>query len=215
MECINSHDEFDNFELSDVDDALLMSFLDDTQVVEDCDDEKLSSVIRSLEAEIDHHSHTIIDDGEQYSLEENNWTSNLSDHDRGHFDGLNNNSRSDYEFDFNWMDMDMNMEMVPSSPSDGMAGWYMDPCGDGMDNIIVTELGSEKLDYYHFQHFNGIPFEDHECCPNGTLWQETNAPLGEEEVVRLGWSYGGMGWGRVAVAVAMGMWIGNGGCKEV
>ncbi|KAL3503037.1 hypothetical protein ACH5RR_037486 [Cinchona calisaya] len=157
--CIKRQDhEFDNFELPQVDDALLMSFLDDTQV-EDCDDEKLSSVIRSLEAEIH----------QQNSLSENNSRriDDLFDRHCGQFDD------HDQVLDFDWMDMEMDIDIVPSSPSDGMASWYMDPCGDDLDG--VAEFGSEK-DYY-FQHLNGTSHEDHEGCSYGALWQETNAPL--------------------------------------
>lgn len=167
MACNNGHDEFDNFELPQDDEALLMSLLDDTQV-DDCDCEKLYSVMRSLEAEIDQQ--TIDDDQKSSSEDNNNWTSVLSDHDHdhAHFEG-HDKLRPDHGLDFDWMDM------VPSSPSDVMASsWYMDPCGDEMD--AVTQFGSGK-DLYYFQHLNGISFEDHECYSSGNLWQETNASL--------------------------------------
>ncbi|GMP66240.1 hypothetical protein CsSME_00026673 [Camellia sinensis var. sinensis] len=53
---INSDaDEFEKFEIPEIDSALLMSLLEESQADQDCDDddERLMTVIRSLEAEID------------------------------------------------------------------------------------------------------------------------------------------------------------------
>uniref|UniRef100_A0A5B7ASK9 Uncharacterized protein n=1 Tax=Davidia involucrata TaxID=16924 RepID=A0A5B7ASK9_DAVIN len=153
--CINGNDDFDNFEVTEINGALLMSLLEESQG-EECDDERLRSVIQSLEAEIDSN----MMDGHD-SLVETEWGSQLSG--GGQVDG--HDCSTSHDLDFNWMDM----EMVPSLPGDDMTNWYMDPCGDEMDGII--EFGGVR-DYSHIYY--GIPLEENGC---GSLWQETNATV--------------------------------------
>ncbi|XP_073284049.1 uncharacterized protein [Primulina huaijiensis] len=85
-------DDFESLEFSHVNQGLLMSLLDETQV-DDCDDERLTKVIQSLEAEIkpdDSH------DSNEYWNDESSGQDWSMPHD---FD------------DHNWMDM----EFAPSA----------------------------------------------------------------------------------------------------
>ncbi|CAI9088923.1 OLC1v1023383C1 [Oldenlandia corymbosa var. corymbosa] len=169
MECINSQNEFgNNFELSQIDGALLMSFLEDSQVEEEddhfLDNEKLSSVMRSLEAEIN-----------QYMVDKNsttNWMNNDHplDHHHGEVEGYDAEiSESRYndhhELDCNWMNMEMEVN----------SDWCMDQCVDEMDSTRNSTLrfgNDDQLDHYYFEHFNSsVSFEDHELVPHDSLWQ--------------------------------------------
>ncbi|KAD2145565.1 hypothetical protein R6Q59_019056 [Mikania micrantha] len=92
QQAINDQDDqFDKFESLEIDDTLLMSILEEPQVENECDDERLSSVIRSLEAEI---SPIVIDDHDM-SLELE-WNVD--------WEGYPINQNLNLES--NWMDMD-------------------------------------------------------------------------------------------------------------
>lgn len=89
--CINvdtdDTDLLNQIEISEIDSAILMSFLDESHM-EYCDDEKLRSVIQSLEAELD-----------PISVINNPAAPNL--------DCYNG------DFDFSWMDMEMSSYPSP------------------------------------------------------------------------------------------------------
>nr|GMC70300.1 TRNA wybutosine-synthesizing protein like [Ipomoea batatas] len=103
-------DEFSNnlvHDFSEVDSALLMSILDDTPqgvVGEDYDDERLRSVIQSLEAEI--HGCTAVDDYDHFFTD--------THHHHQSFDDSDNNFKNQHFWesdDLKVMDMEMEMEM--------------------------------------------------------------------------------------------------------
>ncbi|KAJ8561059.1 hypothetical protein K7X08_027249 [Anisodus acutangulus] len=120
--CINGcNNDLSNFDHSQIDCALLMSLLDDSQGLEDIDhdNEKLTSVIKSLQAEIDeqhmindHDSVLGINNSEDWQLWEAGQRQISQDFLQS--DGL----------DFNWMDIEM--DIAPSSTSDDIKFWYMD-----------------------------------------------------------------------------------------
>ncbi|KAA8526708.1 hypothetical protein F0562_009063 [Nyssa sinensis] len=145
--CINGNGDSDKFEVTEIDSAILMSLLEESQG-EECDDERLKSVIRSLEAEIDP---TMMDGHD--SLVELGWgTANMDGCQLsvgGQVDGQD--CLTSHDLDFNWMELDT----VPSSPGDEMTNWYVEPCGDEMDGVI--EFGSVR-DYSHMYY--GIPLDE-------------------------------------------------------
>ncbi|CAI9088924.1 OLC1v1023384C1 [Oldenlandia corymbosa var. corymbosa] len=170
MECIYSqNDQFgNNFELSQIDGALLMSFLEDSQVEEQddhfLDNEKLSNVMRSLEAEIN-----------QYMVDSNSTTTNWMNNDHpfnhhheeveGYYALTQQYNSEHHELGCSWMDI---IEM------DVNTSWCMDQCGDEMDSTSngISKFGNDHRDHYYFEHFNGVSFEDHDLVPHGSLWQE-------------------------------------------
>ncbi|CAN4097002.1 unnamed protein product [Withania somnifera] len=122
--CIDGcNNDLTSFDHSQIDCALVMSLLDDSQGLEDIDhdNERLSSVIRSLEAEIDDqhliNDHDSFKNSHQGSTNREDWQSWESD------------QRQSQDFietdvlDLNWMDIEM--EIAPSI-SDDMNFWYMD-----------------------------------------------------------------------------------------
>ncbi|PIN16645.1 hypothetical protein CDL12_10703 [Handroanthus impetiginosus] len=151
----DGHDGSESLELSQINQNLLMSLLDETQI-DDCDDERLINVIRSLEAEIDF-------DG-QHAIDNAMWESDLVDCQSSN-DELNGQDRSlpHDNLDLHWMDM----ETIPSSPSGAMGNWYMDHNGQGIMGS-GNEFGGAK-NYSNF--WNGTPLEEQDY---GSLWHETN-----------------------------------------
>lgn len=112
-----------NVDFSEVDSALLMSILDDTQGVgEDYDDERLRSVIQSLEAEID--GHTAVDD---YDLFKDD-----SSHHLQSFDDSDNFKNQHYFSELgaldDFMEMEMEIESSFSMPNEGSVvnSWFVD-----------------------------------------------------------------------------------------
>ncbi|XAR68208.1 hypothetical protein NMG60_11003259 [Bertholletia excelsa] len=149
---INGEIGFDKLEVQEIDSALLMSLLEESHA-EECDDERLSTVMRSLEAEIDPkmiHGHEFAGDPTSDGCQ-------LSDFKQ--VDGQDWPVSHDLEF--NWMEIDM----VPSSPSDDVARWYMGACGDDMQGFIEFDAAS--------QLYHGAPPEEH-TYSYGSLWQETH-----------------------------------------
>ena len=138
---------------------ILMSLLEEPQFEDsDHDDhERLSSVIQSLEAEIE----PIVMDDDHVLLEEDSQSSD------GQTDGEDcSRAHDDGHLDFSWVDMEM---MASSSPSDEMTNWYTEyySCGDEMD--CVVGIGGVR-DYFDDHH------QDHEVVYDGysnSLWQET------------------------------------------
>ncbi|KAL7186100.1 hypothetical protein ACSBR2_027956 [Camellia fascicularis] len=158
-------DEFEKFEIPEIDSALLMSLLEESQADQDCDDddERLMTVIRSLEAEIDPD----VMDGHDLDMDIE-WDSNLEGgRSTGQVEAQDWPTSKSDQLAFNWME---DVEMGPSSPSDDMAIWYMEePYGVEMDGVI--EVGGVG-DYSHI--YFGVPLEEHAY---GSLWQETHASV--------------------------------------
>ncbi|KAA8524069.1 hypothetical protein F0562_010500 [Nyssa sinensis] len=162
--CINGKNDFDNFEVKEVDGALLMSLLEESQG-EECDDERLKSVIQSLEAEID----SDMMDGHD-SLVEPEWCSHMEGCQRcraGQVDS--HDCLISHDLDFNWMGMDMNMNMnmdmvMASMANDDMTNWYMDPCGDEMHEII--EFGVLSIQSFFLYNMASLVFENWACINN-------------------------------------------------
>ncbi|OVA13250.1 hypothetical protein BVC80_8019g2 [Macleaya cordata] len=147
--------EIETLEVPEVDETLLKALLDESNENE-AEDERLGSVIRSLEAEIDpkmivNHSLTYEPD-EMVGIYEN-YEDNRSDE----------CSVSCHMENFDWVDMEMD---CTSSPSDDMGNWYMDTFTDEIGSGIV-EFGELK-DYSQFYY--GVQLEDHAYS---SLWQET------------------------------------------
>ncbi|KAL8255165.1 hypothetical protein R6Q59_033386 [Mikania micrantha] len=116
---INDQYDFENFETLEIDDTLLLSILDEPHVEDECDNERLSSVIRSLEAEI---SPIEIDDHDMsLDLE---WNADWENPNELLF---NQNYLKLHDTEYNWMEMD-----------DACIQEY----DDGMDGII--EFGGVK-----------------------------------------------------------------------
>ncbi|XP_010487255.1 PREDICTED: uncharacterized protein LOC104765268 [Camelina sativa] len=133
-------------------DELLMSFLEEESPVENHssinkeEEEKLNSVIRSLEVEINMSSPTI--EARKIDLQQTPTICGLED-------------------DFRWLN-DFDIGMISSQNDDEMMNWctelsYM----DGVVDSSVLEI--EGGDYY--SHINyGLTFEE----PTLSLWQEDN-----------------------------------------
>ncbi|KAE9456265.1 hypothetical protein C3L33_11824, partial [Rhododendron williamsianum] len=154
---INDSDyDFDQFEVQEIDGALLMSLLEEPSP-EDCDDDKLTRVMKSLEAEIDPK----IVDGLDLSMELEWGTDSegFQPFNAAQVDDLDCSISHNLD-DFDWMEVEM---IPPSSPSDEMDNWYMDPCGDELDGIVG--FGDFSNMYY------GVPLEE---LAYGSLWQETH-----------------------------------------
>ncbi|KAK9266474.1 hypothetical protein L1049_021386 [Liquidambar formosana] len=154
--CINGDDDFNQFEVSEINGALLMSLLEESQG-EVGDDDRLMSVIRSLEAEISPNRTYGLDSPMELEFGVNQEDYQLCN--AGQVDGQDCSTSAD--LDFGWIDM----ELTSSSPSDDVTNWYMDPCGDEMDGII--EFGGVS-DYS--QIYYGVPLEEHGY---NSLWQDT------------------------------------------
>ncbi|KAJ0457929.1 hypothetical protein HanIR_Chr15g0779401 [Helianthus annuus] len=130
---INDQYDFDSFENLEIDDALLMSILDEPHVEGECDNEKLSSVIRSLEAEI---SPIVIDDHDMSM--ELEWN---VDWENSHQFLTNQSYIKSQDIEYNWMDMD---DMYIQRYEDEMGG--------------VIEFGGVK-DYSQISYANNL--EEH------------------------------------------------------
>lgn len=130
---INEQDDFDNLETLEIDDTLLMSILDEPHVENECDDERLSSVIRSLEAEI---NPIVIDDHDMSS--ELEWN---VDWEGSYQYTINQSYSKSQDVEYNWMEMD---------------DMYIQGYDDEMSGII--EFGGVK-DCSQFSNANNI--EEH------------------------------------------------------
>lgn len=149
LACNTGDADFQGIEVSEIDGAILMSFLEESQGEERDDEDVLNSIIRSLEAEINSSSM----DGQDLTLDpEFN-----GDRKVGHFDGHDCAVPHD-QIGFGWVDM----EPVPSD-----LNWYMDPCGSEVDGII--EFGGLS-DYSHVINY-GIALDEEQGYRS--LWQET------------------------------------------
>ncbi|KAJ8527759.1 hypothetical protein K7X08_015210 [Anisodus acutangulus] len=123
--CINGcNNDLCNFDHSQIDCALLMSLLDDSKGLEyiDHDNERLTSVIRSLQTEID-EQHMINDHDSVQDSQGSNNGDDWQSREAGQGQISQDFPKSD-DLDFNWMDIEM--EIAPSSTSDDMNFWYLD-----------------------------------------------------------------------------------------
>ncbi|OIT20347.1 hypothetical protein A4A49_38645 [Nicotiana attenuata] len=171
--CIDGYDDFSNFEVSQIDGEIVMSLLDDMQSElgdDHDDDERLTSVIRSLEAEIDLgqsrpaftsvvsdltvrvHGHDSFQD-RNYNLEDLQSRDIVAQCQSQDFAESN-------DLDFSWMEMEI--EMASSYPTDGMNLWYMDT-NYGQDHEVDDGIS----DYTDTVFFEGNDYH--------SLWQELNA----------------------------------------
>lgn len=160
---VNGEDGFDGFKVSEINCALLMSFMEELQD-EESDDERLNSVIQSLEAEINSSTTTdTIMDGRGHA---NKDTQVMSDGSwsLGHMDDGDCSVSMDGLDQIGGVD---HMEAVPCSPSDDM-NWYMEPYGDEMHSTNgFGVINDYSQDYYGV----ALDLEDHSGY--STLWQET------------------------------------------
>lgn len=132
---INNDNVFEGIEISGVDSAFLMSLMGELQDhVEESDEERLKSVIQSLEAEInscmepaDDPDHASISDGEDSQTCK---SVQLDDHDCS--------TLFDHDLDMSaWIDM----EAVPCSPRNDL-NWYMYPCDDEISSNCFVNDGN-------------------------------------------------------------------------
>lgn len=151
--------------------ALLMSLLQDSQF-EDGDDERLLSVIQSLEAEIDHsvsmNDHDHNSSSPVPNLEDCQPSDELRMKDQ-HCPIL-----LDDHMDFNWIN---DAEMEISSPiGDGMNIWCMDMTCDyhEFDNRVEFEQVGDYLNQNDHQHVFDL---EEPAGQNTSLWQETDEPV--------------------------------------
>lgn len=158
-ESVDGHNDFIDTENSQIDQSVLMSLLDESQN-EDCDDERLKNVMRSLEAEITPNS------TDCYSFDNLEWEGYPVECQSSSQESINDLEFSKlHDLDFQWMDL----EMDPSSPCDGMASWYIniDPYEQEMG--AVTEFDGLK-NYSEIISYGTPLMEEHDY---GLLWQET------------------------------------------
>lgn len=132
---VDGQDWSENSELSSRNHNLLMSLLDDQTQIDECDDERLTKVIQSLQDELDSSadhfawgSDDLVDC--QSSIDDESY-------------GQGCPSMAALDLDLHWMDV----EMMPTSPSgDHMGSWCMDHHGQGtmIDDGGVNEFGFVK-----------------------------------------------------------------------
>ena len=126
-------EEFKEMELLKMNNALIMSLMDESQGDESDDDHRLETLIRSLEAEITTEGR----ENSSSSTMEYELASNINGEDNqswnvGQMDG-HDYLPSPCDFMMEWVDM----ELVPSAPFDDR-NWCVDPFGNSMD--VTTEL---------------------------------------------------------------------------
>lgn len=166
----NEHN-FSALEAMETDDnALVLSLLQDSQF-EDCDDERLLSVIQSLEAEID--PNVTMNDHDHYissvlpDLEHCQPSDTLQMKDQ-HCPIV-----SDDQMDFSWIN---DAEMVISPVGDGRNIWFMDMTCDYYEFDNKVEF-KEVEDYFcQNSHQQVFDFEE-PAGQNTSLWQQTYEPV--------------------------------------
>ncbi|XWS10227.1 hypothetical protein CRYUN_Cryun39dG0057200 [Craigia yunnanensis] len=108
-------------EVPEIDTALLMSLLEESQCEEYCNEEQVNSLMESLEAEI--------------RMQANHGSCNT----------ISGEIESNDGFDcFQWTEM----EMVPSSPSDDM-NWYVENHAEEISMDDLVEFGNYFLQNYY------------------------------------------------------------------
>ncbi|KAI3465947.1 hypothetical protein Pfo_022610, partial [Paulownia fortunei] len=116
-----SLDDLNDIEFSNIDSSLIMSLLEDSQV-EVGDDERLRSVIQSLEAEIIN----------QDSFLETNSEGYLEDYQFSDVEQMDSCSTSPDHIYFEGIDM----EVPYCSPTDDMTGYFMGHFADEIENVV-------------------------------------------------------------------------------
>ena len=160
---INGEDGMEGFKVSGINAALLTSFLEELQD-EDRDDERLNSVIQSLEAEINSSSTCTTMDGYDHSNMDQTQVMSDGSCSLGY---MNDRDCSVSIDELDQIGRVGHMEIVPCSPSDDM-NWYMETYGDEMHSIIGYGVIN---DYSHVYCGVALDLEDHGGY--SSLWQET------------------------------------------
>ncbi|KAK6785351.1 hypothetical protein RDI58_018806 [Solanum bulbocastanum] len=169
---IDGCDDLSNFDVSQMDGDIVMSLLDDMQGDDHDDDERLTSVIRSLEAEIDQtQSYPTFNSVVSELVVRVHGHDSFQDKQERNYNGENLQLRNtigqcqieDFvesnDLDFSWMEMEM--EMVSSYPSDEMNLWYMDNnYGQGYEVVSGISNYSDTISFEENNYYS--------------LWQEQN-----------------------------------------
>ncbi|PON83363.1 hypothetical protein TorRG33x02_207780 [Trema orientale] len=162
--CINGDDEFEGIHgVSGLSDAFLMSWMEELQDhVEETDEERLKSVIRSLEEEI---NTSTTDEQDSFMESDHQW---ISDGEDSQSCSLGQMDSPDCSISFDDLDMNewINMEPEPCSPSHGM-NCYTYHFGDEISNGVI---GCTTDDYAHHTYY-GLALEQEHGY--NSLWQET------------------------------------------
>lgn len=161
--CIKSDDEFEGIEVSGLNGAFLMSLMEELQDhVEESDEERLNSVIQSLEAEI---TNSCSMDAKQNSCMESDHQS-ISDGEDSQPCSLGQMDSHNCSISFDDLDMNewINMEAEPCSPSHEM-NCYMYHFGGEVIGFGGVCTNDSPHTYY------GVAL-DQEHGYN-SLWQET------------------------------------------
>lgn len=153
--CINGGDELERVEVSKINGSFLMSLMEELQDhVEERDEERLNSVIRSLEKEIN----LCTMDAEQDSCMEPDHHQFTSDVEDSHScDNLEQIDGHDFSISIDDLDMNewINMEAAaPCSPSHEM-NCYVYHCGDEMSTNGVIGFEGISTDYSAY-NFYGV-----------------------------------------------------------
>ncbi|WMV48944.1 hypothetical protein MTR67_042329 [Solanum verrucosum] len=148
LSCIKNCNDLSNFDLSQENLTLLMSLLDETQGIDDHDhdDERLASVIRSLEVEINQHTMK----GHELFQENNQGVANLEYYNWQPCDQSQNNSKSN-NIELNWMEIEMDI-----TPKDDM-------------KFLDMETNNQEIDGVS-QYCYGVCLEENNN--NSFLWEE-------------------------------------------
>lgn len=130
-------ENFEGIRVSEIDSSnfLIMALMGELQDhVEESDEERLNSMIQSLEAEI--NSTSVIESISDGEYSDQSW-STLDQQ----MDGC------DYSISFDDLDMNewVDMEAMPSSPISHDLDWYSYPCGD---EILSIALDDQERGYY-------------------------------------------------------------------
>lgn len=161
MACINNEEGLNPGIPQREDDTVLMSLLEDSVQLEYCDDERLKSVIQSLEAAINPNlinGYGSLDDS--YELQDcpfDQLTSN--DHDE-HMDDDRDKYSASHDLDFSWIDVEMSSFSSPSNHD--ISSWYEEICEDN--------VGYNMLEY-GVRDYSEAPLEEDIYS---SLWQDTN-----------------------------------------
>ncbi|KAF7836577.1 TRNA wybutosine-synthesizing protein like [Senna tora] len=146
---ISCDDEIKEMEFLDIDDALLMSLMEespcDQERYEDDDGDRLDSIIRSLEAEINANAMNDLDSRSVNSESINNTEDVTRMWDMGQMDGQDYWNPCDFEM--GWAEMDA----MPSSLSDH-GSWCINPYEDEMEGITeIFDVSSNFNNGYNHQ----------------------------------------------------------------
>ena len=131
MACIDRNDEFEGIRFAETEGAnfdLIMCLMGELQdQVEESDEERLNSMIQSLEAEIINSTSIVdVDDYDHIDRDDQSWSLEQ-------MDGRDCSITSFDDLDMNeWVD---NMEAEPCLSSHDL-DWYTYPCGDEMNDAL-------------------------------------------------------------------------------